>query len=93
MPRFGLPQVERFSDSAERRLNSAQRPSWREGLLWIVDPPFSAGEPVTVDDPEPTASAPPKQSLKSMAAAVQNAATGRLNKIDNGSRRARSTNN
>jgi len=35
----------------ERPLNGVLQPCRREGPVWIVEPPFSAGERLTVDDP------------------------------------------
>jgi len=35
----------------ERRLHSAGRPSRREGLLWIVEAPFSAGDREVLEVP------------------------------------------
>jgi len=38
----------------ERPLNGVLQPCRREGPVWIVEPPFSAGERLTVDDPKPS---------------------------------------
>jgi hypothetical protein len=38
-------------DSTERLLNDVQQPAMRQGPRWIVEPPFSTGERMSVNDP------------------------------------------
>jgi hypothetical protein len=40
------------SDSTERPLNDVQQPVVRQGPLWIVEPPLSTGQQMSVNDPE-----------------------------------------
>jgi hypothetical protein len=55
---FSTPAVEPLlagrrhcRDSTERLLKDIQQPVMRQGPLWIVEPPLSTGERMSVNDP------------------------------------------